>query len=141
MLQALAVGARLPNGLTFANPPLFKYLLLTEYAADYGMQHVLGLSASPQAFIAQFRAEPSQLYLIARVTSAVVGSATAVAAYALGGTIGGRRVGLIAAWLTAVAYLLVRDSHFGVDDALVTLLVTIGLVWCVRIIHGGQRHA
>ena len=44
--------------MAFANPPLFKYLLLTEYAAAYGMQHVLGLSASPQAFIAQFRADP-----------------------------------------------------------------------------------
>jgi dolichyl-phosphate-mannose-protein mannosyltransferase len=139
VLQALAVGGRLPNGLTFANPPLFKYVLLTAYAADYAVQQILGLSASPQDFIAHFRADPSQLYLIARVTSAVIGSATAVAGYALGAAVGGRRVGLIAAWLTAVAYLLVRDSHFGVDDALVTLLVTIGLVLCIRIAHGGTR--
>ena len=26
VLQALAVGRGLPDGLTFANPPLFKYL-------------------------------------------------------------------------------------------------------------------
>jgi hypothetical protein len=140
VLQALAVAARLPNGLTFANPPLFKYLLLSEYAVEYGLHQVLGLNASPQDFVAQFRADPSELYLLARVSSAVIGSATAIGAYALGAAVGGRRVGAIAAWLTAVAYLLVRDSHFGVDDALVTLLVTTGLLFCVRIARGGTRH-
>src|SRR5205085_10607588 len=75
----------------------------------------------------------------ARGTSAVMGAATAGAAYALGTAGAGRRVGLIAAWLTAVAYLLVRDSHFGVDDALVTLLVTLGLVVCVRIARDGTH--
>ena len=139
MLQALAVAARLPNGLTFANPPLFKYLLLGEYVFDYGLHKALEITASPQDFVAQFRADPSELYLIARVTSAVMGSASAVGAYALGAAVGGRRVGAIAAWLTALTYLLVRDAHFGVDDTLVTLLVTSGLVFCVRIAHGGTR--
>jgi hypothetical protein len=139
VLQALAVGARLPNGLTFANPPLFKYILLGEYALDYGVHRVVGISASAQEFVAQFRADPSELYLIARVSSAFIGAAAAVAASALGGAVGGRRVGVIAAWLSAVTYLLVRDAHFGVDDTLVTLLVTCGLVFCVRIVRGGAR--
>jgi len=139
VLQALAVAARLPNGLTFANPPLFKCLLLGEYVFDYGLHKALEITASPQDFVAQFRADPSELYLIARVTSAVMGSASAVGAYALGAAVGGRRVGAIAAWLTALTYLLVRDAHFGVDDTLVTLLVTSGLVFCVRIAHGGTR--
>lgn len=112
-------------------------MLLGEYAVDYGLHRVLGISASPQDFLDQFRADPTELYLIARVSSAVIGSATAIGAYALGAAVGGRRLGAIAAWLTAAAYLLVRDTHFGVDDALVTLLVTIGLVFCVRIASGG----
>ncbi len=139
MLQALAVAARLPNGLTFANPPLFKYLLLVEYAVDFGVHRVLGSSASVQDFLAQFRADPTELYLIARVSSATIGAATVVAAYALGAAVSGRRMSAIAAWLTAVAFLLVRDAHFGVDDALVTLLVTLGLVCCVRIARRGAR--
>ena len=139
VLQALAIAARLPNGLTFANPPLFKYLLLGGYVVDYGLHRLLGIGASPQDFVAQFRADPGELYLIARVSSAVIGAATAIAAFALGVAVGGHRLGAIAAWLVALAYLLVRDSHFGVDDALVTLLVTIGLVFCVRIARGGTR--
>jgi 4-amino-4-deoxy-L-arabinose transferase-like glycosyltransferase len=86
-----------------------------------------------------FRADPSQLYLIARVTSAVIGALTTVAAFGLGAAVHSRRVGFIAASLTAVSYLLVRDSHFGVNDALVTLLVTVGLVFCLRIARDGIR--
>ncbi|TMF01912.1 MAG: glycosyltransferase family 39 protein [Chloroflexi bacterium] len=51
----------------------------------------------------------------------------------------GDRVGLIAALLTAITYLLARDAHFGVNDALVTLLATLGLVFCVRVAQGGSR--
>lgn len=137
MLQALAVASRLPDGLTFANPPLFKYFLVAEYAADYGLEKLLGITGSPHDFVAQFRANPAGLYLIARMTSAVLSAATGAVAGGLGAIVAGRRVGLIAAWLSAVAYLLVRDAHFGVDDALVTLLTTLGLVFCVRISRAG----
>jgi hypothetical protein len=139
VLQALAVGRGLPDGLTFANPPLFKYLLLAEYAADYGLQRLTGGVRGQQDFIDQFRADPSQLYLIARLTSATFGALTAAAVLALGASVGAPRAGSIAGGLAAAAYLLARDSHFGVNDALVTLLVTLGLVFCVRVARGGRR--
>jgi hypothetical protein len=139
VLQALAVGRGLPDGLTFANPPLFKYLLLAEYAADYAIGRLAGTVRTQQDFVDQFRADPSRLYLLARLTSAIFGALTAVAAVALGTAAAGRRVGLIAGSLTAIAYLLARDSHFGVNDALVTLLVTLGLVACVRVVRDGSR--
>jgi hypothetical protein len=136
VLQALAVGSRLPDGLTFANPPLFKYLLLAEYAAAFAAERAVGLTRSLQDFVDAFRADPSSLYGMARATSAVLGALVAVATGAVGWLVGGRRVGLIAAGLSSVAFLLVRDAHFGVDDTLVTLLVTVGLVPCVRIAQG-----
>lgn len=133
VLQALAVARGLPGGLTFANPPLYKYLLLGEYAVTY----LLGRSGSPQDFVARFRADPSLLYLEARATSALLGSLTVVAAYVLGARWRSQRTGLLAAGWTAVAYLLVRDAHFGVNDALVTLLVTLTLVACLKVLRGG----
>jgi hypothetical protein len=141
VLQALAVGHGLPGGLTFANPPLFKYLLLAEYAATYAFERLFGVTRSPAEFVEQFRADPSRLYLLARLTSAVLGALTALATAALGASVAGRRAGLLAGILAAVAYLLVRDAHFGVDDTLVTLLVTLGLVACVRIYSVGRRRA
>jgi hypothetical protein len=139
VLQALAVGRGLPDGLTFANPPLFKYLLLAEYAATYAADRAFGHATSTAQFVEQFRADPSRLYLIARGTSAILGALTALAAAWLGTAVGGKRVGFVSGALCAVAYLLVRDAHFGTDDMLVTLLVTLGLVACVRVATSGER--
>jgi hypothetical protein len=141
VLQALAVGSGLPNGLTFANPPLFKYLLLAEYATTYVVQRLAGETRSAQEFVDAFRADPSLLYGMARVTSALLGAAVAGAAGVLATLVAGRRAGLIAAGLCAVAFLLVREAHFGVDDTLVTVLVTLGLIPCVRIAQGAGWRA
>jgi hypothetical protein len=137
VLQALALARGLPEGLTFANPPLYKYVLLGEYAVAYALARLTGASTSAESFVSQFRADPTELYLLARVSSAVFGALTALAALALGTAVGGRWVGIIAGWLTAVSLLLVRDAHFATNDALVTLLVTLGLVYCVRFARGG----
>ena len=136
VLQALAVGRGLSGGLTFANPPLFKYLLLGEYGATYGLGRLVGRYTTPQDLVAQFRADPTLLYLEARVTSALAGALTVLATYTLAE---GRRAGLVAAWLAAVTFLLVRDAHFGVNDAFVTLLSTMALSCCARLAGGGSR--
>ncbi|HEX8967738.1 MAG TPA: glycosyltransferase family 39 protein [Chloroflexota bacterium] len=139
VLQALAVARGLPDGLTFADPPLFKYVLLGEDVVLYGWQRLVGAVASPQGFVDRFRADPSQLYLSARLTSAVFGATTALAAGGLAQHLAGRRAALLAAGLTAITFLLVRDAHFGVDDALVSLLVALGLIFCARVVAGGSR--
>ncbi len=139
VLQALAIGRGLPNGVTFANPPLDKYLLLIEYAATYAVGRVNHIYASPQDFVNQFRADPTRLYLIARVTSALFGAATVIVVYALAARVRGRRVALLAAALAAFAYLLVRESHFAVNDALVTFLTTLALYFSLRILQQSNR--
>lgn len=132
VLQALAIGRGLPNGLTFADPPLFKYVLLGEFGLAYGLDRALGSVHSGSEFVEAFRADPSRLYLLARLTSALFGALTVMATGALGSAVAGRRVGLLSAVLSACTYLLVRESHFGVNDAFLTLLVTLGLWACVR---------
>src|SRR5688572_23346888 len=61
VLQALAVARGLPGGLTFGNPPLYKYLLLAEYAAVYGFGRLDGAYTSPRDFASQVRADPTLL--------------------------------------------------------------------------------
>jgi Dolichyl-phosphate-mannose-protein mannosyltransferase len=144
VLQALAVAGRLPNGLTFADPPLYKYVLLGEYAITYVVGRLAGVYASPQDVVTQFRADPSTLYLIGRATSALFGALTALATAMLGAAVARDErtrpwFGWLAGGLAAVTYTLVRESHFAVNDALVTLLVTVGLLGCVEIAHGGSR--
>ncbi|HYN87659.1 MAG TPA: glycosyltransferase family 39 protein, partial [Ardenticatenaceae bacterium] len=119
--------------------PLYKYLLLGEYIVTYGLGRVAGVYASAQAFADDFRADPTLLYLIARATSAVLGALTVLATYGLAHAARGRSVALLAAWLATVAYLLVRESHFAVNDALVTLMTTMALLFCARIAATGRR--
>jgi hypothetical protein len=141
VLQALAVARGLPQGLTFNNPPLYKYLLLGEYIVAFVIGRVGGTFASPQDFVNQFRADPTLLYMIARITSAVLGAALVPVMYALGVRVRGRRMGFLAATFSAITYFLVREAHFAVNDALVTLVTTVGLYSCLRVLDTGTRRA
>jgi 4-amino-4-deoxy-L-arabinose transferase-like glycosyltransferase len=76
---------------------------------------------------------------VARGTSAVLGALTVVGVYWLAKPVRGERAALIAAGLATGTYLLVRESHFAVNDALVTLAVTAALVGCVRVSCQGAR--
>ena len=67
-----------------------------------------------------------------RSLSALFGSLTIAAAYALGAALGGRRAGLVAAALTAASPMLVWYSQEARAYALVTLLATIATVYFVR---------
>jgi 4-amino-4-deoxy-L-arabinose transferase-like glycosyltransferase len=139
VLQALALARGQPSGVTFANPPLMKYVLTAEYLATYGLGRLTGRYTSPQQFIDRFRADPSLLFLEARAVSALAGAATVAAAYALARALRSARAGVLAAWLTAGAYLLIREAHFGVNDVGVTLLVTVCMVSCLRVAHHARN--
>ena len=115
-----------PDALSFANPPLFKFLLLGVDEALFHLGQQPGLDTSP-------------LFLVARGTSAVLGALTIVGVYWLARSLRGERAALIAAGLASATYLLVRESHFAVNDALVTLCVTMALVCCVRVAGQGRR--
>ena len=115
VLEPLAVAQGASQALSFANPPLYKDLLLVIYTLTSNLD-----------------SDTNRLFLVARATSAVLGALTVPAAYLLASSLRDHRAGLIAAALTAVAFLLVRESHFAVNDTLVTLLATLALAACVR---------
>ena len=84
-------------------------------------------------------ADTSVLYLTGRVTSAVLGTLTVVAVYWMARLLRGNRAGLIAAVLAAVTFLLVRDSHFAVNDTLAEFCATLALFFSVRVACRGRR--
>lgn len=137
--QALAIASGVSRGGTFANPPLFKYLLLMEYGLAYVIERILGVATSPHDFVERFRADPTILYLIARLTSAVLGASTVPLVYVIATRVRGRRAGLLAALLTAVSFLHVRESHLAVNDATVTFLTTLALYGGIRLLQHGSR--
>jgi 4-amino-4-deoxy-L-arabinose transferase-like glycosyltransferase len=81
---------------------------------------------------------PARLYLLARLLSALLGTATIALTFLLGRTLWNVRAGLIAALMLSVAMLHVRDSHFFKPEAALGLFTTAALLACVRLERSGS---
>jgi hypothetical protein len=115
-----------PNPKYFKNPSLLTYLI----AGELLLARALGQLAGPLA-----PGAPGATYLLARLDSALLGTAGVALLYATGTALGGRRVGLVAAALLAVAFLHVRDSHYGVNDVPASTLLILSLYFDVRLLR------
>jgi 4-amino-4-deoxy-L-arabinose transferase-like glycosyltransferase len=120
------------NTLRDGNPHFFEWPSLFMYVAA-GAYGVLFPGAGAVAGVVTEVAltkpvfEPT-LHLILRWLSAGAGILTIAVLYGASKELFCRRVALIAAGFLAVAYLHVRDSHFGVTDVPATFL-TVGAFW------------
>lgn len=94
-----------------ANPQFFNYPTLQPYLL--GLLFAPLLAAAPEAGIGLF-------YLVGRLVSVGFGVATVVLVGLIGRRLGGPRVGLVAAGLTAVLPLHVVSSHFATVDVALT---------------------
>jgi 4-amino-4-deoxy-L-arabinose transferase-like glycosyltransferase len=124
--ESIGLVTGVTDVLSFANPPLYKFSLVGLFEAFIGAPRLV-------------QVDDSVLLLIARVSSAVWGALTVVFLYALGRMARDNRTGLTAAGFGAVTFLLVRESHFGVNDALATLFTTAALAACLRVACRGTR--
>ncbi|TDI46763.1 MAG: phospholipid carrier-dependent glycosyltransferase [Acidobacteria bacterium] len=75
---------------------------------------------------------PGLHYLLGRWVGAVSGILTVLVVYGLGRSAYGRAVGLLAAALLATCHLHVRESHFATVDIVMTLFITVSLLFAVR---------
>jgi 4-amino-4-deoxy-L-arabinose transferase-like glycosyltransferase len=112
----------------FLYPSLFIYLTAVAYAGLAGLERALGLTPAVVSLAARAVIDPSRLHLVARGVAAASGVATIVVLYAAASELFSRRAASVASALLAVAFLHVRDSHFGVTDVPVTLL-TVWAFW------------
>ena len=122
----------------FNYPSLFIYVLASLFGLLYVAGLATGLTTSLAHFAALSAADPTPLYLIARLLSAACGAATILAVYALGRRLHSPRAGVIGAWLLAIDYLHVRESHFGVTDVPLTFLVTVAVAALARAADTGR---
>jgi hypothetical protein len=115
----------------FNYPSLCMYVLHALFRVDAWLSVMLGRHASQAAFLGAARIDPSALILIARSLSAVLGAATVLVLHRWARSLYGERTALVAAWFLALAYLHVRESHFGVTDVPATFLLVCTL-WCIE---------
>ena len=115
----------------FAYPSVYIYLLAGLYATGCAGTVLARVFPDVDACVASWPRDWTPLFLTARVVTAVAGVATVAAVVAIG-----RRLhssaGLIAGLFLAVAFLHVRDSHFGVTDVPMTALLVITVLLILR---------
>jgi hypothetical protein len=97
------------------------YYLLTKHQNSYPRYGVF----------LDLRSMVTVLHLWTRILSSVASCLVLYPLYRLCMLMGGRAIALLAAGLYAVAYLPVREAHFGVTDQLATLAATFALWRCV----------
>jgi hypothetical protein len=97
----------------FANPPAFTYLLHGVFAVWFGHGWPFGAG---DAVSDAYATDPTQVFLVARVTTALLGTGAVWLLYLAGRRLHDRRVGLVAAALLGVAFLPVFYSHLALND-------------------------
>lgn len=105
----------------FVNPPAYTYVLHVVFAAWFGGRG--GVSAS-------YAADPTEVYVVARIVAAVFGTLAVWALYYAGTRLFDRRVGLLSAGLMAVAFLPVFYAHLALNDVPTLLPICVAL-WAV----------
>jgi Dolichyl-phosphate-mannose-protein mannosyltransferase len=95
------------NPFYFVNPPGYTNLLYVVFSVWFG-----GGDATARAYAVN----PTEVYVVARVTSAVLGTLAIWFMYLAGAKLVDRRAGLLAAALMTVAFLPVFYSHLALND-------------------------
>jgi hypothetical protein len=128
--KAIAMFGHSLDPKYFANPPAFTYVLHFAFAAWFG-----GGAGARRAFALH----PDQVYTLARVIAALLGTAALWLLYATGARLFNRAVGLLAAAIEAVAFLPVFYAHLALNDAPTLAPVTLSLLGSAGVLRKGRR--
>ncbi|HWJ51597.1 MAG TPA: glycosyltransferase family 39 protein [Solirubrobacteraceae bacterium] len=117
------------NPKYFANPPAFTYVLHLLFALWYG-----GGAGVRRAFALH----PEDVYTLARVAVALLGTGALWLLYATGARLCGRAVGVLAAAIEAVAFLPVFYAHLALNDAPTLAPLTLSLLGTAGVASKGR---
>ncbi len=113
----------------FANPPAYTYVLHYVFAIAYG-----GTTGVQKAIALH----PADVYTLARVIAAVLGTLALWLLYATGARLCGRGAGLLAAAIEAVAFLPVFYAHLALNDVPTLAPLTLALLGAAGVLRRGR---
>lgn len=131
---AMSFGRGDFNPHFFHYPTFLMYVLFTLYTAYYFVGLLVGRFADLGSFVAEFSLNPTNFYLTARMVSVIAGVATVAVTYKVSRVLLGKKIALVSAFFLSLAYLAVRESHFGKVDTLGTLFIMSAFLFIVQII-------
>jgi 4-amino-4-deoxy-L-arabinose transferase-like glycosyltransferase len=113
----------------FVNPPAYTYVLHLVFTVWFGGRE--GVSRV-------FASDPTQVWIVARVTAGVLGTLSIWLLYVAGARLVDRRVGLLAAGLMAVAFLPVFYSKLALNDVPTLAPLCLALVGLAGVLRRGR---
>jgi hypothetical protein len=113
----------------FANPPAFTYLLHYLYALWYG---------GAGGVVHAYAAHPGDLYTLARIAAALLGTLAIWLLYLTGARLFGRAAGLLAAAIESVAFLPVFYAHLALNDVPTLAPATLSLLGSAGVLRKGR---
>src|SRR5215208_4092092 len=113
----------------FVNPPAYTYLLHIVFDVWFGGRE--GVSHA-------YATSQTEVFVVARVTAALVGTLAVWLLYLVGARLFDRRVGLLAAGLLAVAFLPVFYSHLALNDVPTLAPICLSLWGTAGVLRGGR---
>jgi hypothetical protein len=121
----------------FQNPTAFTYLLHAVFRVRFTTGFPFGSTHLRQ----QYTVDPGPAVVTARLVVVLIATTAVWLVHLAGKRLFDRRVGLIAAALSAVAFLPVFYSHLALNDAVVLAPVTATLIGCAAVWQCGSRRA
>jgi 4-amino-4-deoxy-L-arabinose transferase-like glycosyltransferase len=132
--EAVAMFDHGLNPHYFVNPPALTYLLHAVFGIWFG---IVGLG-SRSSVTREFALHPDRLFLLARVTVALLGTASVWLLYLVGARLFNRAVGLLASAVMAVAFLPVFYGHLALNDAPTLVPLTLSLLGTAGVLRRGR---
>src|ERR1039458_2711350 len=127
--EAVAMFHHGLNPHYFINPPALTYLLHVIFAVWLGGR--VGVTR-------EFALHPDRLFLVARITVALLGTASVWLLYLVGARLFNRGVGLLASVVMAVAFLPVFYGHLALNDVPTLAPLTLALLGTAGILRRGR---
>jgi 4-amino-4-deoxy-L-arabinose transferase-like glycosyltransferase len=144
--ELMIVGAALRvwqgnfNPHFFIYPHLFFYALSLLYGIYFIVLLISGSVASYGDFLTKTLIDRTGIVLIDRVFVAVLGALTVLALYILVQKVfKSKQLALLSAGFLSIAYLHVRDSHFGVTDVPLTFMIILAYIFIFMIYERGSK--
>jgi 4-amino-4-deoxy-L-arabinose transferase-like glycosyltransferase len=118
------------NPRYFLNPPGYSYLLHIVFEFWFG---------SSDAVSRAYAADPTSLFVVARVVAAVLGTISVGLVYLAGARFFNRTIGLLAAAILSVAFLPVFYSHLALNDVPTLAPVALSLYGIAGVMRRGRK--
>lgn len=137
--RAMRMGSGDLNPHFFYYPALSMYVTFVTEACLYVVGHLLHVYPSVNAYAGAYFTDSTPFYLLGRTLGALVGAATVVLCYIVGRRFFSPVVGVLAAFLLAVAPVHVANAHFITNDVPMAFFALLSYVWLWGVYTTGRR--